>query len=188
MRDLETCKAEIFRRSENRIKERARQHRRALTLCVPLVLCLVIGAVTAPVLLRDGKGVAPTAQPERMETAPQAYEFSSADDASMLLQSYAPSETSDIRKQAPNQIPDGIDAAAPPKENEIVDEDFEGAVIANPMPDEHRVVVTTPEGEVVYVLSGDLLRCETEGWERRLTEKEAEELYQALDMPAEDGR
>ena len=45
MRDLQECQAEVFRRSEQRIK--ARKHRRncIVALCVPLVLCLAV-AVT----------------------------------------------------------------------------------------------------------------------------------------------
>ena len=42
MRDLQECQAEVFRRSEQRIK--ARKHRRncIVALCVPLVLCLAV--------------------------------------------------------------------------------------------------------------------------------------------------
>ena len=43
MRDLNECKAEIFRRSENRIKERKKHRNRVLSLCIPL--CLVVGAL-----------------------------------------------------------------------------------------------------------------------------------------------
>ena len=45
MRNFEERKAEIFRRSENRIKERKRNRNRILALCVPLCLCIVIMSV-----------------------------------------------------------------------------------------------------------------------------------------------
>lgn len=43
MRKLEDCKAEVFRRSEERIKERKRNRNRALACCIPLCLLLVAG-------------------------------------------------------------------------------------------------------------------------------------------------
>jgi len=42
MRELNECKAEVFRRSDNRIKERRRKFNRVLALCVPLCLILTI--------------------------------------------------------------------------------------------------------------------------------------------------
>lgn len=44
MRDLEDCKAEVFRRSDERIKERKRTRNRVLACCIPLCLLLVAGA------------------------------------------------------------------------------------------------------------------------------------------------
>ena len=45
MRNLEDCKAEVFRRSEERIKERKRSRNRVLACCVPLCLLLVVGGL-----------------------------------------------------------------------------------------------------------------------------------------------
>lgn len=45
MRTLEECQAEVFRRSEKRIKERKRRNRRTLAVCVPLALLLCVMAV-----------------------------------------------------------------------------------------------------------------------------------------------
>jgi len=44
MRSLEACKAEIFRRSEEKIKQRKKMRNRVLAACVPVCLCVVIGA------------------------------------------------------------------------------------------------------------------------------------------------
>lgn len=46
MRNLEDCRAEVFRRSEQRIHRRQQQRRRILTCCIPLCLCLAVGSVT----------------------------------------------------------------------------------------------------------------------------------------------
>ena len=45
MRNLEDCKAEVFRRSEERIKERKRKRNRVLACCIPLCLLLVVGGL-----------------------------------------------------------------------------------------------------------------------------------------------
>lgn len=45
MRSLEDCKAEVFRRSEERIKERKRNRNRVLVCCIPLCLLLVAGGI-----------------------------------------------------------------------------------------------------------------------------------------------
>ena len=45
MRNFDERKAEIFRRSENRIKKRKKNRKRILTLCIPLGLCIAILSV-----------------------------------------------------------------------------------------------------------------------------------------------
>ncbi len=45
MRNLEDCKAEVFRRSEERIKERKRKRNHVLAWCIPLCLLLVAGGL-----------------------------------------------------------------------------------------------------------------------------------------------
>lgn len=51
MRKLEDCKAEVFRRSEERIKERKRVRNRVLACCIPLCLLLVAGGLYVRPLL-----------------------------------------------------------------------------------------------------------------------------------------
>ena len=47
MRSLDACKAEIFRRSEIKIKQQKKVRNRVLAACVPVCLCVVIGAAGA---------------------------------------------------------------------------------------------------------------------------------------------
>ena len=55
MRNFDERKAEIFRRSEQRIKERKQNRRRILTVCVPLCLALTVGsAAILPEMLPVG--------------------------------------------------------------------------------------------------------------------------------------
>lgn len=48
MRELNECRAEVFRRSDNRIKERKRNRNRILTMGIPL--CLVVALLSVTVL------------------------------------------------------------------------------------------------------------------------------------------
>ena len=45
MRELDECAAEVFRRSEKRIKERGRNRNRALALCIPICLIAAVWSV-----------------------------------------------------------------------------------------------------------------------------------------------
>lgn len=45
MRELYECRAEVFRRSENRIKERRKKRSRMLAVCIPLVFCIAAYSV-----------------------------------------------------------------------------------------------------------------------------------------------
>lgn len=45
MREINECTAEVFRRSEKRIKERRRNRNRILTLCIPLCLMVTVWSV-----------------------------------------------------------------------------------------------------------------------------------------------
>lgn len=51
MKELESYKAEIFRRSEEKIKKRRQNRKRLFLCCIPLCLCAVIGTV---ILLQSG--------------------------------------------------------------------------------------------------------------------------------------
>ena len=57
MRNLEECQAEVFRRSEKRIKERNRRRKHILMGCVPLALCVVLlcAAVLPDMLFADSQ-------------------------------------------------------------------------------------------------------------------------------------
>lgn len=56
MRNFEERKAEVFRRSENRTKERKRNRNRILALCIPLCLILTVWSVMIlPAMLPAGK-------------------------------------------------------------------------------------------------------------------------------------
>lgn len=56
MREINECTAEVFRRSEKRIKERKRNRNRILALCIPLCLIITVWSVMIlPAMLPAGK-------------------------------------------------------------------------------------------------------------------------------------
>ena len=59
MRELNECRAEVFRRSEKRIKERKRNRNRILMMCIPLCLIITVWSVTIlPAMLPAGMDAA----------------------------------------------------------------------------------------------------------------------------------
>ena len=72
MREINECTAEVFRRSEKRIKERKRR-RQILMACIPLVLCLTLfSAFVLPTMMPAGssdKNAAPESSKEQYSGA-----------------------------------------------------------------------------------------------------------------------
>jgi hypothetical protein len=58
MRELHECQAEVFRRSEKRIKERKQRRKHILLACIPLVLCI---SLFSAFFLRDTNRTTPEA-------------------------------------------------------------------------------------------------------------------------------
>lgn len=59
MRELNECRAEVFCRSENRIKERRKRRNHVLAWCIPLCLLIALWSVTS---LPAGSNEAPSAE------------------------------------------------------------------------------------------------------------------------------
>ncbi len=58
MRELNECRAEIFRRSEKRIRERRKNRTRLLTICVSFFICMTIGCTIDFSMMRsNGKSL-----------------------------------------------------------------------------------------------------------------------------------
>ena len=190
MRDLETCKAEVFRRSEEKIKERTRMRRRALTLCVPLVLCLVVGAVAWPNLTRESKGG--NQMPADSAPLPEGYEVVGEMDPegsavlriedAAALELLASLATDEDAMYGSNADPDQ------PRKNVGDASVIAGVPAPEGAEEEVAFILVTPDGEETYTLSGGMLKCESQNWQRRLTEEEEMNLRQTLGLPGDDSR
>ena len=56
MREINECTAEVFRRSEKRIKERKRNRNRVLMCCIPFLICIIVFSATIlPAMLPASK-------------------------------------------------------------------------------------------------------------------------------------
>ena len=92
MRTHEERMAEIYRRSDVLIQERKKRRKRILTLCVPLVLCLVIlgawlsqkGAVTESIPMEEIGTIQETMVPEMVETDEETRPAIMVDTATLL--------------------------------------------------------------------------------------------------------
>lgn len=73
MRDLEQAKAEVFRRSNARIKKRKTIRRTVIACCVPLVLCMSAFSVTILPAMMPAKSAAPeSANTNNMNGMPES--------------------------------------------------------------------------------------------------------------------
>lgn len=122
MRELNEYTAEVRERVEIRSRTARQQRVRMLAICVPLVLCLVVGALTLPPMLRR----AHTGKPERTETPDALLKADRTGDASangedgttpltggLLPSPGAESEQMDGSPALEDPPADGVDAALP---------------------------------------------------------------------------
>ena len=197
MRDLETCKAEIFRRSEEKIRARTRMRRRVLTMCLPLVLCIVLGVAAWPALTgsvvknapdEDVKNGGPgyageMTQEDHALEAPMELEDASA--AAELLRNLGPVDYSEGKdrladdekhSQSLQERTDACPAA--------VDSDYYGYGAKREGTDDClQITLTGPDGETeVYALEGNTLTCETGEWQRELDDEELQLLRETLGL------
>lgn len=73
MRELNECTQEVFRRSEQRIKERRRTRSRVLALCIPVCLIVTVwSAAVLPSMMPDLHTVYSQAEGEMAGSAPES--------------------------------------------------------------------------------------------------------------------
>lgn len=87
MRDLNECQAEVFRRSETRIKERRKARNRILALCIPLCLIVTVWSVM----------ILPTMLPAR-ESSDNAAEGIVEENVGSIVCSYTEVEIQNVSK------------------------------------------------------------------------------------------
>ena len=198
MRNFEERKAEVFRRSENRIKERKRNRNRILALCIPLCLIVTVWSVMIlPAMLPASKnndgaenymdiagGVdgseARYVCVEVMSTGTATQYAILKDDADEVAQIYYTVQSSFVNSGGGNKE----SAKEEAEDDALTDEnkDYSQSGTTN-LSSGFRIIFITENGaQTIYSLSGDKLVNETTKQETILTEEQRSNLLDMLGL------
>ena len=198
MRNFEERKAEVFRRSENRIKERKRNRNRILALCIPLCLIVTVWSVMIlPAMLPASKnndgaenymdiagGVdgseARYVCVEVMSTGTATQYAILKDDADEVAQIYYTVQSSFVNSGGGNKE----SAKEEAEDDALTDEnkDYSQSGTTN-LSSGFRIIFSTENGaQTIYSLSGDTLINETTKQETILAEDQRSNLLNMLGL------
>ena len=198
MRELHECQAEVFRRSEKRIKERRARRNHILMACIPLVLCItILGAFLRPNVTPDGAAEPGDTRPvvdgmgsdgftslscpiAKITVSGNNFSISHTEVADLLLisdQLYSYGTRAPSSNGTTDNVVDEDDV---PKDN---GEDVSGSIMdsANAA---YTITMVTHEGvKTEYQLVGKTLTNMTTNQTYKLTQTQANELRTLLGIP-----
>ena len=198
MREINECTAEVFRRSEKRIKERKRNRNRILAFCIPLCLIVTVWSIMIlPAMMpasksdnNAGEGMDIMGSVDGTDTAFVRVEIMSIgtatqstilkDDADEVAQIYYTVQSSFVSSGEGNKesANDKAEDDALTEENK----DYSQSGTTN-LSSRFRIIFTTENGaQTVYSLSGDKLINETTKQETILTEDQRSNLMNMLGL------
>ena len=198
MRNFEERKAEVFRRSENRIKERKRNRNRILAFCIPLCLIVTVWSIMIlPAMMpasksnnNAGEGMdimgsvdgtdAAFVRVEVMSTGTATQSTILKDNADEVAQIYYTVQSSFVSSGGGNKesANDKAEDDALTEENK----DYSQSGTTN-LSSGFRIIFTTENGaQTVYSLSGDKLLNETTKQETILTVDQRSNLLDMLGL------
>ena len=190
MRNFEERKAEVFRRSEKRIKERKQRRNHMLMACIPLVLCLTIfGAFLFPQM--DDLKQAPESSNEQFSGAMGTDEDGGLFAGSVEVSGNGVSSyyTSVENVQGIMRLINGIVAAPETNDGDdlrdyITDESTSTDKNENYQESCYKIVVKRSDGSSTeYLLVGSLLIDQTTHQEYPVSEDAMKDLKNALGIP-----
>lgn len=195
MRSLDECKAEIFHRSEVKIKQRKQMRNRIVAVCLPLCLC--VGAVAAWGVGQQ-KGALDTA--ENMALAPESLyaqkdELMPAESENTSFGSKSENTPVFVRTVTVNgaePVWEQGDQISPAQQlarlQELCENGSNVPVKQDPAETEqHRIVFTmSDDSQMVYILAGNALTEESNGKKVTLTQTELQELKLVLGFEQEE--
>ena len=198
MREINECTAEVFRRSEKRIKERKRNRNRILALCIPLCLIVTVWSIMIlPAIMPanksnnaagegmdmagsvDGTDIA-FVRVEVMSTGTATQSAILKDDADEVAQIYYTVQSSFVSSGGGNKesANDKAEDDALTEENK----DYSQSGTTN-LSSGFRIIFTTENGaQTIYSLSGDKLINETTKQETILAEDQRSNLLNMLGL------
>ncbi len=194
MRTIDECRAEVFRRMENGIKERRRKRNRIIAVCAPLCLCLVMySAMILPAMLpasESDDGAENEMVADRTEGDPQIL-FTSVE----IVNSSYPTEKhtvstdagevdmlyTDIQGLFDKSVFEDCDGAVVPEIEEVPDATDNSSISSNIAHPKYTITFCSSYGDrIVYEINGNrLIYCTTDD-ETVLTEAELMELLSRL--------
>lgn len=198
MREINECTAEVFRRSEKRIKERKRNRKRILAFCIPLCLIVTVWSIMIlPAMMpanksdnNAGEGMDIMGSVDGTDTAFVRVEIMSIgtatqssvlkDDADEVAQIYYTVQSSFVSSSEGNKesANDKAEDDALTEENK----DYSQSGTTN-LSSGFRIIFTTENGaQTVYSLSGDKLINETTKQETILTKDQRTNLLNMLGL------
>ena len=198
MREINECTAEVFRRSEKRIKERKRNRKRILAFCIPLCLIVTVWSIMIlPAMMpanksdnNAGEGMDIMGSVDGTDTAFVRVEIMSIgtatqssvlkDDADEVAQIYYTVQSSFVSSGEGNKesANDKAEDDALTEENK----DYSQSGTTN-LSSGFRIIFTTENGvQTIYSLSGDKLINETTKQETILTEDQRSNLLNMLGL------
>ena len=183
MRDLHECQAEVFRRSEKRIKTRRQRRKHIAIACVPLVLCVILAT---PLLWPEEKAIGPGASESvtgsLQENANESFTCSIAQ-ITVAGGGFSRTFTGDSQVlpiwDGLTQTPQGSGGMiSSPAHQENTGRGSETAGL------EYTITLVMRYGEKIeYLLSGNTLKDLTADQTHILSEKQANTLYDLLGIP-----
>lgn len=197
MRNFEERKAEVFRRSENRIKERKRNRNRILAFCIPLCLIVTVWSIMIlPAMMPasksdnnagegmdimgsvDGTDIA-FVRVEVMSSGTATQSTILKDDTAEVAQIYYTVQSSFVNSGGGNK-----ESVSEEAEDDALTEnkDFSQSGTTN-LSSGFRIIFTTENGtQTIYSLSEDKLINETTKQETILTEDQRSNLLNMLGL------
>lgn len=197
MKEIQEYTAEVFRRSEKRIKARRQRRNRILITCIPVVLCLTIcGTILLPGVTPTGKSD-PKNSVEAMDGMGNSeYTSLSASIAKITVSANGVSKTCtdtekfalildrlqypDLEPPESNGIPGESDSDNGMDYKEITDQ---SGVLSDFSVTVYTITLYPHEGDVIqYALSGNTLKNLTANETHTLSQKQADELLKILEL------
>lgn len=198
MREINECTAEVFRRSEKRIKERKRNRNRILAFCIPLCLIVTVWSIMIlPAMMpasksdnNAGEGMdimesvdgtaAAYVRVEVMSTGTATQSAILKDDADEVAQIYYTVQSSFVNSGGGNKE----SAREEAEDDALTDEnkDYSQSGTTN-LSSGFRIIFTTENGaQTIYSLSEDKLINETTKQETILAEDQRSNLLNMLGL------
>ena len=198
MREINECTAEVFRRSEKRIKERKRNRNRILAFCIPLCLIVTVWSIMIlPAIMPANKSnnaagegmdmagsvdgtAAAYVRVEVMSTGTATQSAILKDDADEVAQIYYTMQSSFVNSGGGNKE----SAKEEAEDDALTDEnkDYSQSGTTN-LSSGFRIIFSTENGaQTIYSLSGDKLINETTKQETILAEDQRSNLLNMLGL------